>query len=102
MKLNNTFKRELTNELKERFPSVNFRHENNYISVRWKETEDSNKPGLHWFGIRNGGKNQDQVLSTFGFVESAKSEFHKMIEKQVLDFSQKYLDKWVKDGNELF
>jgi hypothetical protein len=104
MELNNTFKRELTVALRERFPKLEVRHEDRYISFKWKEIEvDKKEPiQMHWVGLENGGRNQSTVLHTFGFVEAAKSDFHKKVEKEILDFSQKFLDKWIREKKEIF
>jgi hypothetical protein len=103
-KLNNTFKRELTKELKKMFPSIEIKHEDNYVSLKWKEfnSDESGGVGLHWIGIRNGGKNQSTVLHTFGIVEKFKTDFHSKVEDEALDFAQKLLDKWVKEGRDVF
>ena len=103
-KLNNTFKRELTAELKKMYPSLEVKHEDDYISLKWKEFSDENSRGIqvNWIGIRSGGENQHTVLRTFGISGNEKSEYHKKVETEVLDFSQKFLDKWVREKKELF
>jgi hypothetical protein len=104
MKLNNTFKRELTSELKKLYPLIEIKHEDSYISLKWKEFSNENSMGIqvNWIGIRNGGKNQSTVLNTFGISGKNKSEYYKKVEVEVLDYAQKFLDKWIKEDKEIF